>query len=284
MADIFISFKTDDTPRVQAVYDGFRARGLTVFLVQRYPQGAPDYHAIIKAEIREAPVVVVVWTHNSVLSHPSPRKAPRRSGTTNSSKSFWTISVYRFPHGGEVQSSENDAAGLDPTRTIPNGSSSTAQSTPGWDEGRVPCRLQRRRLQPTGAGFRSSQTGARGGGWLDKAKAFVGGHAPVVPALWPGKTRAVARPAWASDAGRDKFGVWADFALAGVRQRMRWIEPGTFQMGSPEKEDGRFDNEGPRHEVRLTKGFWLGDTPVTQALWTAAMGNNRVPSKVRSGR
>ena len=86
--------------------------------------------------------------------------------------------------------------------------------------------------------------------------------------------RAVGRPAWASDAGQDKFGRWADFALSGVTQRMRWIEPGTFHMGSPEGEDGRFDDEGPRHEVRLTKGFWLCDTPVTQALWTAAMGNN----------
>ena len=55
---------------------------------------------------------------------------------------------------------------------------------------------------------------------------------------------------------------------------MRWIEPGTFQMGSPDSEDGRYSDEGPQHEVRLTKGFWLGDTPVTQALWTAAMGNN----------
>ncbi len=27
-------------------------------------------------------------------------------------------------------------------------------------------------------------------------------------------------------------------------------------------------------EVRLTKGFWLGDTQVTQALGTAAMGSN----------
>ena len=45
-------------------------------------------------------------------------------------------------------------------------------------------------------------------------------------------------------------------------------------MGSPEGEDGRYDDEGPRHEVTLSKGYWLCDTPVTQALWTAAMGNN----------
>ena len=85
---------------------------------------------------------------------------------------------------------------------------------------------------------------------------------------------AVARPAWANDAGQDKFGAWADFVLGDARQRMRWIQPGTFLMGSPNTEPGRWGDEGPLHEVQLTKGFWLGDTPVTQALWTAAMGNN----------
>ncbi len=97
-----------------------------------------------------------------------------------------------------------------------------------------------------------------------------------------GEQATVAPPSWASDAGRDKFGAWAEFALGGVRQRMRWIEPGTFQMGSPSGEAGRWDDEGPQHEVRLTRGFWLGDTPVTQALWTAAMENN--PSYFKSPR
>ena len=127
----------------------------------------------------------------------------------------------------------------------------------------------------------AAQARFQGGGWLDKAKAFVagpsGGQAPVAPVAR--ETRAVARPSWASDAGRDKFGVWADFGLGDVRQRMRWIEPGTFTMGSPEGEEGRYNSEGPQHEVTLREGFWLCDTPVTQALWTAAMGNNPSRSK-----
>ena len=93
---------------------------------------------------------------------------------------------------------------------------------------------------------------------------------PRVPSLQANQSR----PAWAIDAGQDKFGRWAEFALGDLRQRMRWLEPGVFTMGSPKGEAGRWDWEGPQHEVRLTKGFWLGDTPVTQALWTAAMGNN----------
>ncbi|MGO9485535.1 MAG: hypothetical protein ACLPX9_13255 [Rhodomicrobium sp.] len=34
---------------LQAVYDGFRARGLTVFWSNDIPKGAPGYHAIIKS-------------------------------------------------------------------------------------------------------------------------------------------------------------------------------------------------------------------------------------------
>ncbi|MEM7201466.1 MAG: formylglycine-generating enzyme family protein [Planctomycetota bacterium] len=80
-------------------------------------------------------------------------------------------------------------------------------------------------------------------------------------------------PAWASEWGEDEFGVFVGFAVAEVVQRMRWIPPGRFSMGSPASEAGREEHEAA-HEVELTQGFWLGDTPVTQELWEAVMGNN----------
>ena len=45
-------------------------------------------------------------------------------------------------------------------------------------------------------------------------------------------------------------------------------------MGSPENEWGRLGDEGPQHIVRIPHGFWLFDTPCTQALWVAVMGTN----------
>jgi formylglycine-generating enzyme required for sulfatase activity len=54
---------------------------------------------------------------------------------------------------------------------------------------------------------------------------------------------------------------------------MLWCEPGTFMMGSPENEKDRHDDE-TRHEVTLTKGFYLGKYEVTQAQWTEVMGRN----------
>ena len=81
-------------------------------------------------------------------------------------------------------------------------------------------------------------------------------------------------PSWAQDWGWDDFGAWTTFHVGEVEQRMRWIPPGSFLMGSPEEEEGRFDREGPQHQVQLTRGFWLFDTPCTQALWQAVMENN----------
>jgi formylglycine-generating enzyme required for sulfatase activity len=86
--------------------------------------------------------------------------------------------------------------------------------------------------------------------------------------------RALDCPTWAVASGRDQYGLWAAIEVEGVHQHMRWIPPGTFLMGSPETELGRWDDEGPQHEVTLTRGYWLGETPVTQALWVAVMGEN----------
>lgn len=88
------------------------------------------------------------------------------------------------------------------------------------------------------------------------------------------------REPWAVAAGRDPFGLWAEAEVEGIPLRFRWIPPGRFLMGSPEGETGRFDHEGPQHEVTLTQGYWLADAPCTQALWQAVMGNN--PSHIQS--
>ena len=64
----------------------------------------------------------------------------------------------------------------------------------------------------------------------------------------------------------------------GATMEMIWCEPGSFMMGSPVTESGRFDDE-PLHRVTLTKGFWLGKYEVTQRQWQSVMGDN--PSKFK---
>ncbi len=86
-------------------------------------------------------------------------------------------------------------------------------------------------------------------------------------------------PSWASGWGQDRFGIFAEFSLPGendswITQRMRWIPAGSFLMGSPKDEPGHRENEGPQHDVALSRAFWMFDTPCTQALWQAVMGSN----------
>jgi formylglycine-generating enzyme required for sulfatase activity len=59
----------------------------------------------------------------------------------------------------------------------------------------------------------------------------------------------------------------------GASMEFVWIEPGTFSMGSPAAEPDRDLNEGPWHQVTISRGFWLGKFEITQAQWESVMGN-----------
>jgi formylglycine-generating enzyme required for sulfatase activity len=58
------------------------------------------------------------------------------------------------------------------------------------------------------------------------------------------------------------------------------IPSGSFQMGWPSSESGRYKNEGPAHTVRITKPFYLGKYEVTQGQWEDVMGSN--PSRFKN--
>jgi sulfatase modifying factor 1 len=95
-------------------------------------------------------------------------------------------------------------------------------------------------------------------------------------------------PGWAEVFGEDRWGVFAEFSVGGVKFVMRWVQPGRFSMGSPEGERGRDGDEGPQHEVTIPRGYWMGETPVTQAQWRAVvegMGDgarlNKAPSRFK---
>ena len=80
-----------------------------------------------------------------------------------------------------------------------------------------------------------------------------------------------------SEATDNKFGEGSfpgekkTLTVNGVDYTFCWCPPGEFMMGSPESEDGRDDDE-TQHRVKLTRGFWLLETPVTQRMWESVMG------------
>ena len=58
-----------------------------------------------------------------------------------------------------------------------------------------------------------------------------------------------------------------------LRMEFVRIPAGSFQMGAS-GEKARHSDEGPPHEVRISKGFWMGKYEVTQRQWRAVMGEN----------
>lgn len=63
--------------------------------------------------------------------------------------------------------------------------------------------------------------------------------------------------------------------VGNVEWKMVKVEAGEFTMGATsEQKDADFFKERPAHKVVLTKDYLIGETEVTQELWTAVMGNN----------
>ena len=60
----------------------------------------------------------------------------------------------------------------------------------------------------------------------------------------------------------------------GITMEFIYIPAGQFPMGSPWNESGRFPDE-TRHPVRISRGFYLAVTELTQEQWRAVMGSNR---------
>ena len=110
---------------------------------------------------------------------------------------------------------------------------------------------------PTGGMLRIEWSVSLNGPWTIWTNVGVGVEGAVLVDLTPGATgrfyRAVERP----------------LGPAGFV----WVEPGTFVMGSPETEQGRWSDE-TQHTVTLSKGYWLSDHEVTQAEYQTVMGRN----------
>jgi formylglycine-generating enzyme required for sulfatase activity len=79
---------------------------------------------------------------------------------------------------------------------------------------------------------------------------------------------------WYYTAGQRR---WPEIVLDlgnSVKMRLVLIPAGKFMMGSPATEAGRSGNEGPQHEVTISKPFYMGVFEVTQEQYEQMMGVN----------
>jgi formylglycine-generating enzyme required for sulfatase activity len=117
---------------------------------------------------------------------------------------------------------------------------------------------------------------------VDKALAEGEGHGwkpahPDMQKLSDAKA-ALERKLALAESGTMAPGLSLDLG-AGVRMKMVLIRPGSFTMGTPQVEVWRDEDEGPQHQVQITRAFYMGATEVTQEQYQAVMGAN--PSFLR---
>lgn len=74
----------------------------------------------------------------------------------------------------------------------------------------------------------------------------------------------------ADDDAADDNAEVKGYTVGGVTFKMIRVEAGTFRMGST----SGYDDEQPVHSVTISKDYYIGETEVTQELWTAVMGTN----------
>jgi formylglycine-generating enzyme required for sulfatase activity len=87
--------------------------------------------------------------------------------------------------------------------------------------------------------------------------------------VWPPGVRGVP---YASNYGQDLYGYWMEIKTGNSTHRLRYIPPGPFVMGSSKDEWGRLPGEPILEPMTVAKGFWLGESEVTQGMYESVMG------------
>jgi formylglycine-generating enzyme required for sulfatase activity len=108
--------------------------------------------------------------------------------------------------------------------------------------------------------------------WLAPTKIVYQGKDQPLPFKYPAKLMAPDKPWIMPDKPPITLAVTDAISLKCVH-----IPPGRFLCGSPYYEHPRWQDEFP-HDVTLTKGIYMAEIPVTQAMFEALTGKN--PSKL----
>lgn len=106
------------------------------------------------------------------------------------------------------------------------------------------------------APVRSEREGAPGTGAAKPETRTRVGSKPPVAGLATEDARAEGPVGWDWTPGEAM-----ELPVTGMR--FRWIEPGRFKMGSTDEDQGAYSDEKPAHLVTITRGYWLGEHPVT---------------------
>ena len=73
------------------------------------------------------------------------------------------------------------------------------------------------------------------------------------------------------------------FTVNGVSFNMVRVRAGTFTMGAADDDPEAYDDEKPAHQVTISYDYFIAETLLTQALWTAVMGTTTQEEEMGTG-
>jgi formylglycine-generating enzyme required for sulfatase activity len=252
MADIFLSYDSQDRDRVRSLVDAFERQGWSVWWDRRIPPGQ-TWHQAIQTALDAAKCVVVVWSQHSIKSDWVIVEAeegksrglliPVLLDDVRLPLSFRLIQAARLVDWQGAATHPEWMFLLDTIKTIigaykppstppaPRNDVTPAPPTERPRQAQSPRRLFQTR-------FTVMTLDARGK--IVERRASTGNYYP-------------------QDLGGN---VWLELAE---------LPGGTFLMGSPTEEAGRADDESPQRRVTVAP-FLMGKFTVTQAQWRAVAG------------
>jgi len=256
MSDIFISYAREDRPRAEAIAKALEAHGWSVWWDRNIRVGE-TFRRVIREEIKKARSVVVLWSEQSVDSDWVNEEASigkRR----NILVPVLTDDV-ELPLGfGSIQTADLTGWGGDAAAPAFQMLCSALQALIGPYQKAEPVATP----PPAPAAVA-----------VEEGPAWEPVPDKVTPAqVSKTQVRGVTGPAaeeQSTSTARRQSGPWTNpkDGLSYVR-----IEPGEFWMGATPGDTEAGADEKPRHRVRITKGLWLGATPVTVAAYKRFVG------------
>jgi formylglycine-generating enzyme required for sulfatase activity len=287
MAEIFISYAREDIGTARRLAAALEERGWSVFWDRRIPAGR-RFAEVIAQQLEAAKCVIALWstagnTSDWVLEEAEDGKmrgilAPALIEAVEPPRGFRRIHAADLigwsgdgTHEGFRQLLEDIAHYVPVSPVVPP--PEQTDSEPGAEKAETP--------RPPGGGTAQTRpTGMIGPHallrWHSDRYWSIGVVALLIAAGvgWLIFTQPTP-PMVESEAKPGEVRIDNEVRINPIDgQPYVWIPQGEFQMGCSPRDDQCSDHEKPSHTVRITRGFWLGQTPVTQAAYEKVMGEN----------